>query len=330
MFREGDWMAGGTSSESQKYFGIIDRHAPPKPEEKPSASQAAEPSEPVEQSPVDAEDPRLDVESKQRITDQALDLMRGVLRDQQYTIFASTAMYLHGQQSHIKELLVPPGDLDMAVFSLPALERLRERFANVPGVKFKNEGKFITLANGEAKVLAGEIMMSAETNLGAVTIAYPFEVFFKSVMVNDEVGRHQTTIKGLTVLDLEGLQRQYLNNLSFEMKVRKAIDEVVDFLKDSDIEAQLRGLAVRAKAGIGIGEGQQEEMDLLNRLRLTVDDVARFYEIQDTLKKPDLDDEKKNKLLKEVDTLLANSKTKIPKRLKNVKETRSLRAVEVS
>ena len=83
-------------------------------------------------------------EAAERLAEHGLLAMRQVLGSlmDEVTIFASTALFLLGKKKRDmgdadwQMFHIAPGDLDGAVSSLDALERIRERLARVPGIDF--------------------------------------------------------------------------------------------------------------------------------------------------------------------------------------------------
>lgn len=160
----------------------------------------------------------------------------GSLMDE-ITIFASTALFLLGKKKREmgdqdwKTFHVAPGDLDGAVSSMQALERIRERLARIPGIEFGHKelatdrtqrGEFSGFTGQDTSLLAGrfpvEFKAIVDGQLKDIVVPYEFELFYKTRMVNEEDRKHPLTYKGFRFLDPNALLRQYNENLEFEEK----------------------------------------------------------------------------------------------------------------
>ncbi len=160
----------------------------------------------------------------------------GSLMDE-ITIFASTALFLLGKKKREmgdqdwKTFHVAPGDLDGAVSSMQALERIRERLARIPGIEFGHKelvtdetrrGEFTGFSGQDTSLLAGRFPVEFRTvvdgEIKDVVVPYEFELFYKTRMVSEEDRKHPLTYKGFKFLDPNALLRQYNENLEFEEK----------------------------------------------------------------------------------------------------------------
>jgi len=295
------------------------------PESKPDvSSQDAEEQSPREQDPEEASEvvmvpyESLPHEEQQRVTDRVIDKMRSVLRDiPDYALFASTAMYLNGKRLKALrdpgagELLkVAPGDLDIAVGSMESLKRIRERLSNVPGVFFDHDGRFKQLPSGEAQVLAGSIIVPTEKG----DVKYDFEFFNENKIVPDEVRRNRVQVDGVYTLNLEGLQKQYLNNLELEGRVDRLTEQRMKALQQHP----------RIRSEIFSGAMSEEVATLLASMDLAASDAKEFYALQDqidaTEEGPD-----RQALISRRAIALTGLKTKLPKRIKSVETVARLR-----
>ena len=89
----------------------------------------------------DVESKDLAPEIRREATDAAIDLMRDVFSGlEDYTVFASTGMYMNANKYNIPEIDKIPGDFDANVYNEDTLHQVRERMSNVPGVAFDNGG----------------------------------------------------------------------------------------------------------------------------------------------------------------------------------------------
>jgi hypothetical protein len=279
---------------------------------------------------MSVEDDLLSDESKFETTDKSLELMRQVLHEiPDYLVFASTAMYLHGKEKGIEELVVPPGDLDIAVGSRRSLDRMRERLANVPGIKFDNQGKFQRFPGEDARKLSGEIPIEMKVDGKDTVVNVPFEAFYRSNIVTKDIMRHQEKVRGLNILNLEGLQRQYLANVLVESKVKQSTDKLVDKLTNPFFESTLR------KQLDNVTSGKQAEpehwvSELLQQLDLTTEELQEFYQEKDKFEKSAIKDPAaKAEYDKKITGLLAGRKAKLPKRIKNIEQLKAAGKIEI-
>lgn len=225
--------------------------------------------------------------------------MREVLRGiDDYVVFGSGAAYLFGRKNDIPELGQQiPRDIDVAVRNEETLHHIHQRLANLDGVTFENEGKYKRLGEDDVKVLAGEVKVGIEQDGEIVAIRVPFEVFQNSRLLPPDVVQHTTDAAGLRILNEEGLEKQVYNNLKFESRVGRGVEEVVEFLTNESIEDQLREELAEMRRKQEIGEPyemskmmrialsnlkKEEEPNLGSRgLDLTPDNLEDFYRMAD-------------------------------------------------
>ena len=263
----------------------------------------------------------LPLEEQQRVTDRVVDKMRAVLRDiPDYALFASTAMYLNGKRLRAMKdpgadalLTVAPGDLDVAVGSVESLKRIRERLSNMPGVVFDNDGQFKQLPSGDAKVLAGSVIITTEQG----DVKYDFEFFNESRIVPKDVLRQRTQVDGVYALNLDGLQSQYLNNLELEGRVDREVGRVMGFLNQD----------ARIRSEVESGALTEEVAELLESLKLSPADAKYFFQLQDQIAQAPNEADRQS-LISRRAILLTELKTKIPKRLESIKKVARLRGRE--
>ncbi len=233
---------------------------------------------------------KLPDEIQVKILNQLLEGMReavGPVRD--YAVFASTAMYLNGEKLVTngdeggKELMKPPGDFDAALWKLEDLDTIRNRMRRMPDVIFSNAkkdeagkvmrdeageviydgkpGEYGSLPGQDLKILAGKRMFDVEIDGKPEQVAYDFEFFLNSRMVQQDMARGNTTeAHGLRILNLEGLQRQYQENLNFELKINSAVQNIVAELHTTDPE-KLPLLKAFKQEIMSLAEGEEAESD---------------------------------------------------------------------
>ncbi|MBI4714067.1 hypothetical protein HY771_02695 [Candidatus Uhrbacteria bacterium] len=262
----------------------------------------------------DIERPDTSIEIKKTVADAGIKLMREVLRGiDGYVVFASTGLYLQGTARGLEDLQIPPGDFDVVVETDKDLKLIQERLRNVPGVRFENNGKWKPMSGG-AQVLSGDVLMTLKTTAGEKKIRYPFEFYLDTFIADQNIIQHKDQLAGLNVLSLEGLQQQYLNNLQFESRVGKRVEEVARFLLEPEIERMILG-------SFQSGEKNQDVEEIMESLSLNRDEIENFYKIRDEMfPSLSLSGEELEEKLSKVAVVLSGYKTKLPKRLKNVQQ----------
>ncbi len=277
---------------------------------------------------LSVEDAEVSKEVREKATEGGLIAMREVMKDiDDVVIFASTAMYLHGRQFNIEELQAIPGDFDAAVQKEETLNEIRDRLARVPGVFFDNNGKYKKIGEDECKVLSGRIHVAVETQPGVVQpVEYPFEFFQNSRMVNN-VADERTKIAGMNVLNLDGLQGQYLNNLKFESQVGQRADEVMNFLNNETIRQKFtRELAAARQSEDGeVFEPSVALMETLKKLSLTPDKLEEYYKVLQTADLATTEQQKNESKKDQIAILTGGLKDKSAKRLVNIEKIKKLK-----
>jgi hypothetical protein len=178
--------------------------------------------------------------------EQGLKVFRNILSGvDDYTLFASTAMYLNGKRlaergvSLGEEMERPPGDIDIAVFSREAMNRLTERIHGLPGAHINNEGRPKRIQGEDAMKLSGTVPVRFEVNGVEQQAEYEFEVYLNSSIVTPDVTRNNIRkAGGFNVLNLEGLRRQYERNLRVEGKIDELVEQISQFLESDEPHAQ--------------------------------------------------------------------------------------------
>lgn len=220
----------------------------------------------------------LSVEEQKEASNLALEKLRPIFNSiGDYAIFASTAMYLHGQKmkeagdKRSREFDVPPGDLDLVTTSATAMDRFREQLTNLPEAKLDGGGQYYFLDQGQAKVLSGKIKVwlasGKETEVD-------FEIFYNTRILPKKTLEKKTKIMGFNVLNLEGLTEQYLNNLDLEARVDKEVRTIVEFLTANRDYFKKRLTAWRAT-----GETNGELKKAGEKLEIQPEDFERFFEL---------------------------------------------------
>ncbi len=291
---------------------------------------------------------------KKQLTEIGLTIIQGVLDGvQDYTVFASTSLYLHGQKYGIKELAAQaPGDFDCAVESMQTLVRIRSKLSNVPGVEFENNGDFFKFPTDEARKLGGVIHVGLRTAEGIKKVPYEFEFFLNSFIIPDKPDEYQENIHGMKMLSLEGLQKQYQRNLSFEGKVFEETGHVVKFLLQPEIETILRAAIAEKQAHSDDPENAQipqEAFRIIQHLDIGLDDLATFYKTKEQLKgkgptitltkdhgdgtsevvQQAFERGQEIALTRELSMVISGFKTKVLKRMRDLKRLQKLQRIEL-
>ena len=274
----------------------------------------------------DVENKELGIEIRERVTDEGLRIMRDVFSDlKDYTVFASTGIYLNFKDIGLENLqgrgidleqVKVPGDFDVNVYSREEFMRLRERLENVPNVRLKNDGQPKTL-DTKAEVLDGHILMNVDTPTGPVMVKYPFEIFLESQIVRPELRQLTHTVRGLNTLTLEGLKKQYINNLSMESLVEKEAAPVITYLVEHQDELlpELRKYIADPEKF----EASTYLREVSQRLRLTIDDLIHFYTLAELPEQERVEKASKT---------LAGIKSKSSKRRENIEMLGTLLKLE--
>lgn len=260
---------------------------------------------------------KLEPELQAQLLDRLLEDMRKVLRPvEDYAVFASTAMYLNGEKllhagvADGAMLMKPPGDFDAALWREADLDRIRERLADLPDVLFAKvdrDGKYVRDAEGEIifedhpgpygkfpgqdlKILAGKRLYEVDVNGKSETIAYDFEFFLNSRLVQRELAEGNTTeAHGLKILNLDGLQRQYQGNWDFEARVNADVTKAMQALTPQTPEQKLELANIKAELASLASEREDEADDvvvteptarLLAQLDLHPRELQRVFAIQ--------------------------------------------------
>ncbi len=267
---------------------------------------------------VSVEDASLDTETKFAATDAGLVGMAEALKSIPHAIFASTAKYLHGKEHSIPELLArTPGDFDAVVFSEADLKLARNRLSNIPGVKLAHDGEFTTLPGG-AQVLSGDLYVSVPTPNGEQVVAYPFEIFYNSVIVTKDITSGRVPMRGLSVLNRGALEKQYLKNLELESRIQQNVDAVATFLRTDEVQAEVKAFLAAESTTTPVW---------LEKLALSPDELRDFYVLEDKRHahmQSGGDESANARALRDIESkqtkLLSGMKTKIPSRLKSLAE----------
>jgi hypothetical protein len=296
----------------------------------------------------------LSIREKKELTEIGLNIMQGIMDGiPDYVVFASTSLFLHGQKYGIEDFAQkPPGDFDCAVQSLATLKRIRSRLSNVPGVAFDDDGRFHRFPTDEARKLSGVIHVGMRTADGIKKVPYEFEFFLNSFIIPDHPQEFTENIHGMKMLDLEGLQKQYQKNLSFEGKIFKRSDQVVKYLLRPEIEGVLKAAIAEMRAHKENPKEAQinaRVLAIMNKLDLGLADFDRFYERRDSVLegvnvesvREGLEEEvldylqlaqnrsKEIAVVRELTTVLSGFKTKLHKRINNLNRLRELQRIEI-
>ena len=235
---------------------------------------------------------------------------------------------------------------------------------NVPGVEFDEGGRFHRFPTDEARRLSGKIHVGMRTADGIKKVPYEFEFFCNSFIIPKDPTEYQANIHGLKMLNLEGLERQYEKNLSFEGRVFGSAEHVVKFLLQDTTESQLRpaveaivayqreqDTAKAEKRAPRITEADvqidADIMEIIHRLDIVPKDLIKLYELRDyrvaqreqQMEEPDPYDDAEElrnlseqrkfeiKLTRDLSAVVSGFKTKLLKRIRNLEKIRHLRKI---
>ncbi|MFH0927853.1 MAG: hypothetical protein V1821_00080 [bacterium] len=267
---------------------------------------------------IDLESPEVSEEQKVTYSKEALKAWGKVLKNiPEATIFASSAMFLWGEKlppETLRDPAVaevfgkPPGDMDLVVPNIQALDRAREVLNNIPSVKFDNDGRYKVLADGTHR-LSGKVKIMVEPGK---FIEQEFELFdadknrlFKTDIIKSRQ-KIETSEGEFNVLTLEGLTAQYSNNFYLESKIREESEKVFAELDQADPNERKH---LRKRGALGLdGEAITKYYRYLNQ-----------YQLLENQKTPEA--EKQRGRLHEIMTKIVTGglKEKVEKRLANLK-----------
>lgn len=208
--------------------------------------------------------------AKKELVERGMEEFRDILQGiDDYSIFASTGLYLIGKKYDVPDLMTTPGDLDLNVHSKESFIDILKRLSSHPGCHLEqNGGQPYTVSTlDKAWIVRGDM----DLLIDGQTARYPFEVFLNSSLVPSEE-RFMTKIEGFKTLTMEGLQKQYAKNLAVEKRIQEAADEVIMTLIDPEVRNILTGRE----------EGEDYEK-IIRKLELKPQDATDFYKLYDEL-----------------------------------------------
>lgn len=251
------------------------------------------------------------VEIKEFATNEGIRLMREALAEiKNYAVFASTAMYLYGHQYGIKELQAIPGDFDGVVKDESTLKQVRERLDKIPGLVFDRGGRFGVIKRDQARILSGNVYLETG-NPEVPIIKYPFEFFtVDTKIIPPDVFHKRRELHGVQVLSLEGLQNQYLNNLSFESRLAGRVSDMVIYLTRPDVR-----------------EREARTQAVLEHLQISEKSLDAFYRRYDKLIEAGIAEEQVLSDPGITRILSGGYKTKVPKRIQNIEALKGLQQI---
>lgn len=187
--------------------------------------------------PVEGERMESPIEVANRVLKRFSQILEGL---DDYVVFSSTAMYLHGQRLGDRipgeAWAVPPGDLDVNFFNERTWRAAGERL-RAAGAVIEKDGEPL-FPGQDIRVISGELE------------GYPFEFFLKTErIVTDNFNDRAVKLHGLRVLALEDVQRQYQNNLEFDGRLWRNVQKVATALEGAlrqpaDFEAMCLHLGI--------------------------------------------------------------------------------------
>lgn len=291
---------------------------------------------------LDKKDDASTLEKRRQYTDMGLELMRTVLSDiDDYTIFASSAMYLHSDRNEPGSeeqtmMNTPPGDLDIAMWSREDFDRFQQRVSNldrsdqVKRVEIDRKGKTKRLSGQTTETWGGVIVLNGDDGEEA---AYHFEVFLNtdnSDRLMDTTTRRLTTKRrGLNVLTMEGLQRQYTKNLELEHRVSDAAVRIHETLTSDERILGMVDEAFTQWQKTGAWPADQKWIELLDQIGISARQLAEYYVLDQKMRDIDPADqnaeEKRQARWTEMTAIVGEFKTKVRARKKKVRGIRHAR-----
>ncbi len=273
---------------------------------------------------INIEDESLPEDRRNEIVRKGIDFFRDVFTGiDDYTVFASTAMFLHGEKFDEAELQKSPGDLDISIDSKQSFREIASRLSDNKSVVFDapsdddmRDGMFFISSLDGAAILRGSVMLDHEGQL----YEYPFEIFQDSVMVPKE-NRYRHRISGMNVLTPEGLKIQYAKNLNLEKRIDASVRELERFFFDSGYRTEVTSIEeLMSSHGISI--------DILTEaLDLSEEEIRDVYKLRASFLAGG-NGMLKEKYAKELERIFGGLKTKIEKRRGDLETLQKLVSIE--
>ena len=146
---------------------------------------------------------------------------------------------------------------------------------------------------------------------------YEFECFEKSsLVISEEILRLKTTIEGFSVLTLEGLTKQYQNNLELERRVKRETTLVMDHLLNPTERFRLQTALSRG-----------EDIQVYD---LSSQELRTFYEQVKDQEQAKNDEEKETIQRKQIALLSGGLKEKMYRRKENLEALQKTRQSSLS
>ena len=287
--------------------------------------------------------PELPTKSDERLSVEIIEKILPILKEafsgvKKYTIFASTALYLHARDLPQAEesLKLTPGDLDVMFHDELALSHFIEKLSNlsqknaaIDKVEFDDYHKL--KPGDDTKASRGVINFRFNDK----EYQFPFEIFVNEIgtdrILPPDVYNKSVPINGLTVLKTAGLRRQYIKNYNFEKQLYRRVDDIVrNFTEDPGMLKLMQKIFTeRASAGAW---PENSELDyILKHYNITADELALVYRLNEALRNAMVDNDmaRIEELEGQLSSILAKKKSKVRKRARNIEALRALKAINV-
>jgi hypothetical protein len=286
-----------------------------------------------EETVIDLDDKEQPESIRREYTDRGLELMRDVLSGiDHYAVFASTAVYLHGAEvttgteATDKILHRAPGDMDLAMWDRRSFGQVQERISNltrhpqVARVELDRKGQMKQMTGQSTETWGGAVILNGEDGQ---EVAYHFEIFLntdgKDRLVDPQMREMMTRKRGLSILSMEGLQRQYMKNLIIEHRVSDAAVHVDRVLTGNVAVLEHIERAFDHWASTGQWPTDPEWTTLLEEVGVAPRQLAEFYLLhQERQNTPESDTRKQQMLWTQITAILGEFKTKVAARKKKV------------
>jgi hypothetical protein len=282
---------------------------------------------------IDQDRSKIDDKTLERIVEDSLVEVRDLLQGVDYTIFASTALWLHGKVNGAPDLMRVPGDLDVCVPDRATMLEVRKRFLRHDDIAIdvppagEGDGPFFVSKLDGALIMKGYIKVDGLP--GGQNYDYPFEMFVDSFAVSKYPYDRQK-VDGLNTLSMEGLRNSYKRNLEIESRMKRDIVKVEAFIrsdleelfKNGDESVEVTTEHLDAQGHVVKTEADQVSIKTIaEHLDLNDEDLLSYYKMIAWLESGK-DDEGNEidrvEIRKKLDEIIGGMKLKIDARIANI------------
>lgn len=287
--------------------------------------------------PFDSE--QLSENEREQVVAKGIETMRNVFRDSglddRYAVFASTALYLHGIEKGLRDkkesefdiFRIIPTDFDAIVASETDLAHVRSQLQHITAHAFENNGAFKIFPTDHAALLAGHLDVEITSDAGEIIpVQYSFEIFADSFLFDKNIIKNRTEhVRGMNILSIEALQQQYIKIYEFETRIDTQARNVINTLSRTDVQKILGEYLESLTSNSANRQNHSDEAKaILERLKLTPQEIKDFYNIKKQFDDPTLDDENKRRLEQKMIHIVSGFITKTDQRKEKLESLHSM------